>query len=173
MCLSQSPNSSHPLFPLGVHHVCSLLCFCFWKLKFKTSWVLKHYFLSKEKHSFLFKENLSVEDWILVKKWSESCSVVSGSLQPHGLYSPWNSPGQNTGVGSLSLLQQIFLTRNQTGVTCSAGRFFTNWAIRVSETIVLIEDSVFHFCKKWSFTSLTLQFYQGVCVCLILINVVG
>ena len=28
------------------------------------------------------------------------------SLRPHGLYSPWNSPGQNTGVGSLSLLQQ-------------------------------------------------------------------
>ena len=24
------------------------------------------------------------------------------------LYSPWNSPGQNTGVGSLSLLQRIF-----------------------------------------------------------------
>ena len=28
---------------------------------------------------------------------------MSNSLQPHGLYSPWNSPGQNTGVGSLSL----------------------------------------------------------------------
>ena len=44
-------------------------------------------------------------------KWSEreSRSVVSNSLQPHGLYSPWNSPGQNTGVGSLSLLQGIFL----------------------------------------------------------------
>ena len=26
-------------------------------------------------------------------------------LWPHGLYSLWNSPGQNTGVGSLSLLQ--------------------------------------------------------------------
>ena len=36
---------------------------------------------------------------------SESRSVVSDSLQPHGLYSPWNSPGQNIGVGSLSLLQ--------------------------------------------------------------------
>ena len=36
---------------------------------------------------------------------SESCSVVSSSLWSHGLYSPWNSPGQNTGVGSLSLLQ--------------------------------------------------------------------
>ena len=36
---------------------------------------------------------------------SESRSVVFDSLQPHGLYSPWNSPGQNTGVGSHSLLQ--------------------------------------------------------------------
>ena len=35
---------------------------------------------------------------------SESCSVLSDCLWPHGLYSPWNSPGQNTGVGSLSLL---------------------------------------------------------------------
>ena len=35
---------------------------------------------------------------------SESFSGVSDSLQPHGLYSPWNSPDQNTGVGSLSLL---------------------------------------------------------------------
>ena len=42
---------------------------------------------------------------------SESRSVVSDSLQPHGLYSPWNSPGQNTGVGSLSLLQGIFSTQ--------------------------------------------------------------
>ena len=28
---------------------------------------------------------------------------MSDSLQSHELYSPWNSPGQNTGVGSLSL----------------------------------------------------------------------
>ena len=42
---------------------------------------------------------------------SESHSVVSNSLQPHGLYSPRNSSGQNTGVGSLSLLQGIFPTQ--------------------------------------------------------------
>ena len=42
---------------------------------------------------------------------SESCSVMSNSLWPHGLYSAWNSPGQNTGVGSLSLLQGIFPTQ--------------------------------------------------------------
>ena len=34
--------------------------------------------------------------------------MVSDPLRPHGLYSPWNSLGQNTGVGSLSLLQGIF-----------------------------------------------------------------
>ena len=92
---------------------------------------------------------------------SESRSVVSDSLWPHELYSPWNSPGQNTGVGSLSFLQGIFPTqvfhtagrfftswpkllkevaypfssgssqaRNQTRVSCIAGGFFTNWAIR-------------------------------------------
>ena len=100
-------------------------------------------------------------------KVAQSCL----SLWLHGLYSPWNSPfhGQNTGVGSLSLLQRIFPTqgsnpglphcrqilyqlnykgspiilewvaypfsrgssqpRNRTGVSCIAGRFFTNWAI--------------------------------------------
>ena len=42
---------------------------------------------------------------------SESRLVISDSLRPHGLYSPWNSPGQNTGVGTLSLLQGIFPTQ--------------------------------------------------------------
>ena len=103
-------------------------------------------------------------------KWSESRSVMSDSLWPHGPYSPWNSPGQNTGVYSLSLLQGIFPTqglnpgplhcrwilyqlshkgsprilewvvypfssgssqpRNRTGVSCIAGGFFINWALR-------------------------------------------
>ena len=42
---------------------------------------------------------------------SESLSVVSNSLSAHGLISPWNSPGQNTGLGSLCLLQGIFPTQ--------------------------------------------------------------
>ena len=48
---------------------------------------------------------------LFLKSESESHSVVSDSLQPHGLYNPWNSLGQNTGVGSLSLLQGIFPTQ--------------------------------------------------------------
>ena len=41
----------------------------------------------------------------------KSCLVLSSSLQPQGLFSPWNSPGQNTGMGSHSLLQGTFPTQ--------------------------------------------------------------
>ena len=106
-------------------------------------------------------------------KWSESHSVMSDSLWPHGLYSPWNFPDQNTGAGSFSLFQGIFPTqgtkpglqhwrqilyqlshkgstrllewvaypfssgsswpRNWMTVSCIAGRFFTNWAMREAQ----------------------------------------
>ena len=42
---------------------------------------------------------------------SVSHSVISDSLQPHGLLYPWNSPGKNTRVGSHPLLQGIFPTQ--------------------------------------------------------------
>ena len=104
-----------------------------------------------------------------MKKW-KSLSQVQLFVTPWTIYSPWNSPSQNTGVGSLSLLQGISTTqgsnpvlphcrqilyqlshqgsprilewvaypffrgssqpRNRTSVSCIAGRFFTNWAIR-------------------------------------------
>ena len=41
-------------------------------------------------------------------KVAQSCP---NSLLPHGLYSPWSSPGQNTGRGSYSLLQRISPTQ--------------------------------------------------------------
>ena len=47
--------------------------------------------------------------WTLNMKVKVAQSCLT--LKPHGLYSPWNSPGQNTGVGRLSLLQGIFPTR--------------------------------------------------------------
>ena len=57
---------------------------------------------------------------------SERRSVTSDSLQLHGLHRPWNSPGQNTGVGSLSLLQGVLQPRDRTQVSLNAGRFFTS-----------------------------------------------
>ena len=52
-------------------------------------------------------------DWSHIGKGvRQGCvSVVCDSLQPHGLYGSWNSLGQNTTVGSLSLLQEIFPTQ--------------------------------------------------------------
>ena len=115
---------------------------------------------------------------------------MPNSLQLHELYSPWNSPGQNTGVGSLSLLKGIFPTqglnpglshcrqilnqlshkgsprilewvaypfssgsswpRNRTGVSCIAGRFFTNWAMR--EALSSIYQPIFPRSHTWIFT---------------------
>ena len=123
-----------------------------------------------------------------MKKWSESRSVVSDSLRPHGL-SPWNFPDQNTEVGSLSLLQEVFPAqgsnpglphcrwilyqlshkgsprilewvaypfsrgsswpRNQTGVSCIADGFFTNWAmIRKARTVFLLRWQGSDSCGK-------------------------
>ena len=121
---------------------------------------------------------------------SESLLVMPNSLRLHGLYNPWNSLGQNTGVGSLSLLQGIFPTqgsnpglthcgqilyqlshkesprilewvadpfssrssqpRNWTGLSCIAGGFFTNWAIRealVSVVKIIPNHFLELFCR--------------------------
>ena len=61
---------------------------------------------------------------------SESHSVVSSPLQPHRLYSPWNSPGQNTGVGSLSLLQGIFPTHRLNPGLPYCRQILYQWAAR-------------------------------------------
>ena len=56
-------------------------------------------------------EQVSLKSSPLAIGESEGRSVMPNSVQPRGLYSPWNSPGQNTAVGSLSLLQGIFPTQ--------------------------------------------------------------
>ena len=66
---------------------------------------------------------------------SASRSVVSNSLRPRGLYSPWNSPGQNTGVGSLSLLHGIFPSQGSNTGLPTAGGFFTSWAPGILEWV--------------------------------------
>ena len=43
----------------------------------------------------------------LIVKVAQSCPTLCDTMD----CSPWNSPGQNTGVGSLSLLQGIFPTQ--------------------------------------------------------------
>ena len=65
---------------------------------------------------------------------NEICSVVSDSLRPHRLYSPWNSPGWNTGVGSLSLLQgdlpNLGIEPKSPALRADS---FTSWATREAQ----------------------------------------
>ena len=65
--------------------------------------------------------------FFLIPYWLQSMKkvkvkVASNSLWPHGLYSIWNSPGQNTWVGSLSLLQGIFPTQRSNPGLLNCGR---------------------------------------------------
>ena len=118
----------------------------------------------------------------------------------HGLYSPWNSPGQNTEVGSLSLLQGICPTqgsnpglphcrrilyqlshkgsprilewvaypfssgssqpRNWTGVSCFAGRFYTNWVTREAPTVVEFLSFSVCICYSPGFTYFTVILFS-------------
>ena len=75
-----------------------------------------------------------------------SHSVVSDSLRPHGLCSPWNSPGQNTGVGSLSLLQQIFLTQESNRGLLHCRRFLCQLSYQGSP---LLWYAVSFSCRMW------------------------
>ena len=73
---------------------------------------------------------LAVRHMISYLPESESCSVLSVSLWPHGLYRQWDSPDWNTGGGSLSFLQGSSQHRDQTQVSHIGGRFFTSRATR-------------------------------------------
>ena len=72
-----------------------------------------HFFLLKIYRHTIPQSDIWLNDQetFFDKSESECPSVVSDSLRPHSLYSPWNSLDQNTRVGSRPLLWQIFLTQ--------------------------------------------------------------
>ena len=55
-------------------------------------------------------------------KVAQSCPTLCDPMD----CSSWNSPAQNTGVGSLSLLQEILLTQGSNPGVLFAGGFFTS-----------------------------------------------
>ena len=69
----------------------------------KIKWIF--YFLHPVYYIFIHRYMYAVLCAVL------SRSVVSNSLQHHGLLCPWDSPGRNTGVGCHALLQGIFPTQ--------------------------------------------------------------
>ena len=87
--------------------------------------------VSREEQALMFSSYMGTDARVRrhphdLESESECHSVLSDSLRPHGLYSPWNSPGLNTGVGSCSLLQQIFLTQGSNRGLSHYRCFFTS-----------------------------------------------
>ena len=129
--------------------------------------------LNKIRLSSWFKEKQTTQSLGSEVKVAQLCPTL---CDPWTIHSPWNSPGQNTEVGSLSLLQETIPAqgsnpglphcrwilhplshkgsprilewvaypfssgsswpRDQTRVSCIAGRFFTNWAISFPKPVV-------------------------------------
>ena len=83
-------------------------------------------------------------------KWSESCSGVSDSLPPCGLYSPWNTPGQNTGVGSPCFLQGIFPTQGLNLRPCVSciGRQIPYHLSHRDAPYKTVHRLLYHLCKN-------------------------
>ena len=74
--------------------------------------------------SLVISERTEAIAWKVKVNVAQLCLTLCDSMD----CSLRNSPGQNTGVGSLSLLQGIFPPRDQTHVYHIAGGFFTSWA---------------------------------------------
>ena len=72
------------------------------------------------------KENIWKNIW-RNKKWKWK------SLSRVWLFSPWNSSGQNTGVGTFPFSRGSSLPRDRTQVSHIAGGFFTSWATRETQ----------------------------------------
>ena len=81
-------------------------------LAFSLQRAISHMVLKKKKKLIRYSQTQKFQGVFLVTKSAcESCPVMSNSLRLHRLYSLWNCPGQNTGMGSLSLLQGTFPTQ--------------------------------------------------------------
>ena len=110
-----------PYWALSQHHLFGFEIVQFPHLNshsrmFGSRWVVTPSWFSGFWRSFLchfpvYSCHLFLISSAFVNEVNESCSVVSNSLRPHGLYSPWNSPGQNIGVNRLSLLQGVIPTQ--------------------------------------------------------------
>ena len=121
---------SKVIFPLNL--LCYLLMACATGENSGISIIFVHQKL------WLFKTLKALGIFVIIpENESESQSVMSDFLWPHGLHSPWNSPVQNAGVGSLSLLQGIFLTRDQTQVSCIVGGCSTSLAAGVVKFAIM------------------------------------
>ena len=106
-------------------------------------------------------------------KVAQSCPTLCNTMD----CSPWNSPGQNTGVVGFPFSSGSSWPRKRAEVSCIAGRFFTNWAIREASKCVRpritedlcsprwlithLEPDILECEVKWALGSITLNKASG------------
>ena len=93
-------------------------------------------------------------------------SFMSDSLWPHGLYGPWNSPGQNTGVDSRSLLHGIFPEPRSPAL--KADSLLNSWLWFKTNLLAAIANNYYEFIR------IPLQEVPGVgkaVVCKVMYNI--
>ena len=91
-------------------------------------------------------------------EWASESHSESNSSQPHDLYSAWNSPGQNTRAGSLSLLQGIFPSQGW-----NPGLPHCTWILyqlshKGSPGLNIYLNCNFHLSREWNFKPIHLKF---------------
>ena len=94
-----------------------------------------------------------------VKSQSVSCSVASNSLWPHGLSPPGSSVH---GIHQTRILEWVAIpisrgssqSRDQTWVSCIAGRFFTIWTKYWARACVCVCIHI-HTYKDWGNASIS------------------
>ena len=103
----------------------------------------------------------SLTNSVIDKQSCESCSAVSYSLWPPGLYSPWNSPGHNAGVSNLSLLQGIFPTQGSNPGLLHCGQILYQLSHKGSPRILEWVADPFSSRSSWSRNWTGVSFIAG------------
>ena len=107
------------------------MCLCIWSLScvqlFGTTWTVSH-----QTSLSMGILQAGVLEWVVMPSSRGSSQPRDQTQVFHiaGRFLPSEPAGKptNTGGGSLSLLQGIFLTQESNQVSCIAGGFFTIWA---------------------------------------------
>ena len=90
-------------------------------------------------------------EWVAFPFLKRSSQPRSPALQANSLPAEPQGKPKNTGVGSLPFSSRSSRHWNQTGVSCIASGFFTNWVIR---------EAVFHWTTQETQTSFLSPIYK-------------
>ena len=123
-------------------------------MKLKGTWLLRRKVMTNLDSIFKSRDIILSTNVHLVKAMKVKVKVAQSCLthwDPMDC-SPWNSPGQNTGVGSLSLLQGIFpIQRSNPGLPhCRQILYQLSHKRSPREVKAIVFPAVKYGCESWT-----------------------